>query len=303
MAILFTCLTFYYDGVSREQLHLSLSHLLRSDDPGSEYERFIQSVEDFPDSLREWNAINVDDENQLTEIWQYVRYNVVVVDYFLNNFVFPKHAKQFRVKLQASGWDIPLLSSSNLKSGVMKPKPLTTGFSGTNDNKTMLPLTIEQADLLTLSHTNAQVLTHLLQGRNRRYVVTVTSGGQRLSETGLLKELRYRGIQILIDAGAQILEMDNLQLVKEWLNVDTEAPAAVYFDTENKPILLYRHGHAVPLSASPFADDLTNCLVYLDQAHCRGTDLKLPIRATGVLTLGQDLSKDAAVQGKPDFAQ
>ena len=300
VAILFTCLAFYYDGISREQLHLSLGHLLKSDDPLCEYERWIASVGNFPDSLREWNSINVDDEAQIMEIWQCVRYNVVVIDYFLNNFVFPKHAKQFRVKLQASGWDIPLLPALDAQPRVATSKRLTTGFSGTNDNRTMLPLTIEQADLPTLSHTNAQVLTHLLQRRNRRYVVAARDG-RRLTETDLLKELQVRGIRILIDAGAQILEMDNLQLVKEWLGVDAEAPAAIYFDAENKPMVHYRFGHIIPLSASPFIDDLTDCLVYLDQAHCRGTDLKFPIYARGALTLGQDLTKDTAVQGKPDL--
>ena len=298
VAILFTCLAFYYDGISREQLHLSLGHLLKSDDPLCEYERWIASIDKFPDSLREWNSINVDDEAQIMEIWQCVRYNVVVVDYFLNNFVFPKHAKQFRVKLQASGWDIPLLPSET-KSGVAASKCLTTGFSGTNDNRTMLPLTVKQADLSTLSHTNAQVLTHLLQWKNRKYVVAA-KGGRRLTETGLLRELQIRGIRILIDAGAQILEMDNLQLVKEWLRVDGEAPAAIFFDTENKPMVHYRFGHSIPLSATPFIDDLTDCLVYLDQAHCRGTDLKFPIRARGALTLGQDLTKDTVVQGEAD---
>ena len=300
VAILFTCLAFYYDGISREQLHLSLSHLLKSDDPLCEYERWIASIDRFPDSLREWSSINVDDEAQIMEIWQCVRYNVVVIDYFLNNFVFPKHAKQFRIKLQASGWDIPLLPSPDKKSGVATSKRLTTGFSGTNDNRTMLPLTVQQADLPTLSHTNAQVLTHLLQWRNRVYVVAARNG-RRLTENGLLRLLREREIRILIDAGAQILEMDNLQLVKEWLGVDTEAPAAVYFDAENKPMVQYRFGHILPLSATPFIDDLTDCLVYLDQAHCRGTDLKFPIHARGALTLGQDLTKDTVVQGEPDF--
>jgi hypothetical protein len=50
----------------------------------------------------------VDDEVQLEDIWKHLRLNTVAIDYFLNNFVFPKHAKQFDMKLQASGWDIPL---------------------------------------------------------------------------------------------------------------------------------------------------------------------------------------------------
>lgn len=104
-------------------------------------------------------------------------------------------------------------------------------------------------------------------------------------------------IRVLIDAGAQILEMDNLSLAKAWLKVDWTATAAVYFDENNKPFVLYRHGRKVPLLASPFADNLEGCLVYIDEAHTRGTDLKLPAHACGALTLGLGQTKDHTVQG------
>ena len=305
VAILFTCLAFYYDGLNIAQLRQSLQHVLKSDDPSSEYDRWTHSSGSLPDSLREWNAINVDDEAQLMEIWQHVQYNVMVIDYFLNTFVFPKHAKQFKMKLQASGWDIPLFSPSNLsltgqeisKSVSKYSQSLTTGFSGTNDNRTMLPLTIKQEDLPGLSHTNAEVLTYLLQTRNRQYVLAADACGRRLSELDFLQKLNNTGIRILIDAGALILEMDNHSLVKAWLDVCYEAPAAVYFDAGNKPWVLYRHGHQIPLVASPFADDLGDCLVYLDEAHTRGTDLKMPAHARGALTLGLGQTKDHTVQG------
>jgi hypothetical protein len=102
---------------------------------------------------------------------------------------------------------------------------------------------------------------------------------------------------VLIDAGAQILEMDNLSLVKAWLEIAHEAPAAIYFDKNNKPQVLYRKGHQMPLVASPYADDLGECLVYLDEAHTRGTDLKMPTYARGALTLGLGQTKDHTVQG------
>lgn len=301
VAIVFTCLSFYYNGLDISQLRQSLEHVLKSDDPSSEYDRWTQSSKSLPDSLREWNAINVDDETQLGEIWQHVRYNVTVVDYFLNNFVFPRHAKQFRMKLQASGWDIPLFSPDDLSSTSQsvgkRSQALTTGFSGTNDNRTMLPLTIKQEDLPGLSHTNAEVLTYLLQGRSRQYVLAADFRGRHLSELGLLKKISSMNIRILIDVGAQILEMDNLSLVKAWLSVDFERPAAVYFNAENKPFVYYRRGHQMPLLASPYADNLSDCLVYLDEAHTRGTDLKMPADACGALTLGLGQTKDHTVQG------
>ncbi|KAK6330344.1 hypothetical protein TWF696_003440 [Orbilia brochopaga] len=295
VAILFTCLSFYYHGLSMEQLGQSLRFVLQSDDPASEYDRWTYSSETLPGSLREWNSINVDDEVQLAEIWNHVRYSVIVIDHYLNNFVFPRHAKQFLTKLQASGWDIPLFSNDHSilnKYG----KSLTTGFSGTNDNKTMLPLTITQEDLPTLSHTNAEVLTYLLQPRNRSYVLAANNQGRRWTERTLLVMLGKERIRILIDAGAQILEMDNRELVTIWMEIDFQAPAAIYFDKTNKPYVLYRNGSNVPLLATPYAEDSADCLIYLDESHTRGTDLKMPRHARGALTLGLGQTKDHTVQ-------
>lgn len=303
VAILFTCLSFYYGGLDLLQLRQSLEHLVKSDDPSSEYDRWTHTSDTLPNSLRNWNSINVDDEVQLSEIWQHVRYETVVIDYFLNHFVFPKHAKQFHVKLQASGWDVPLFSASQESAAGQasvgkRGRALTTGFSGTNDNRTMLPLTIKQSDLPGLSHTNAEVLTYLLQRRSRRYMLAANSSGKHITEVESLQMLYLKDIRMLIDAGAQILEMDNLSLVRAWLKIDSEAPAALYFSADNKPIIYYRHGSQIPLSASPFADNLGDCLVYLDEAHTRGTDLKMPAYTVGALTLGLGQTKDHTVQGQ-----
>ncbi|KAF4456736.1 hypothetical protein F53441_1172 [Fusarium austroafricanum] len=303
VAILFTCLAFYYDGVSLSQLRQSLEYILKSDDPATEYDAWTKSSEYFPSSLKAWNSINVDDEMQLGEIWKILRYNGVVIDYFLNNFVFPRHAKQFEVKLQSNGWDIPLGSIAGINDKGSE-KALSTGFSGTNDNRTMLPLNIEQQDLPSLHHTSAEVLIYLLHPRNRHCILPQdvrTEHNGRATEMDLLRCLhkgmeKERSIRILIDAGAQILEMDNCTLIQQWLKIDRSALAGLFFDQDNKPWILTREGMRTPLLASPFADDLRNCLVYLDEAHTRGTDLRLPPNAKGALTLRLGQTKDHTVQ-------
>ena len=306
VAILLTCLAFYYQGLNNEQLRLTLEHVSKSDDPSQTYERLSQDSE-LPGSLRMWNAINVDDEEQLQELWRKMHARVEVIDYFLNNQVFLRHARQFHMKLQASGWDIPLFSAQTCSSSSLEFRDsaaLSTGFSGTNDWKRMLPLTITQNDLPALSCTNAQVLSDLLQARNRGYVLAADDRGRHLSEHGLLMEMKkqqkrrnMRSIRVLIDCGAQILEMNNCDLVKAWLEMDTDASAAVYFGDDNRAWVYYRQGYSVPLLASTFADDLSDCLVYFDEAHTRGTDLKLPADAIGALTLGPGQTKDHTVQG------
>jgi hypothetical protein len=85
VAILFTTLSFYLGGVNLEQLRNTLGHVLKSDDPAQVYDGF-SAESSLPGALRLWNAINVDDEGQLKEIWTHLRTSMIVSDYYLNNF-------------------------------------------------------------------------------------------------------------------------------------------------------------------------------------------------------------------------
>ncbi|KAF5977410.1 very large low complexity protein [Fusarium bulbicola] len=289
-ALVLTCLSFYHAGLSKSQLLQSLQLISNSEDPSSHYQRFASSRH-LPDNLEHWHQLEMEDEAQVTLLWQYLRFEKHVVNHFLNNFAFPQHAKQFGVKFQASAWDIPLLSES------MKRQVMTTGFSGTNDNKRILPRTIRQDDLPTLIQTNAEVLVHLLEPRNQKCFQAIDRHGRHLNEIGILELLRSNGIKILIDAGAQILEMENHQLAAAWLDVYTEAQGAVYFDKNGRIMVRARFQKSpVPLQASSFADNLHKCVVYIDEAHTRGTDLKLPVDAQGAVTLGIGSTKDQITQ-------
>ncbi len=313
VAILLTCLSFYYSGLEEVQFEQVLRHVLKSDDPALEYDRWVLDANTLPGSVRTWAAVNVDDEIQRRDLWDHLRYNMVVIDCFLNHFVFPYHAKTFERKLVSSAWDIPLPPSykfpptrdsskaqrplEGVKEVVKSLSSITTGFSGTNDNRTLLPLNIEQRDLTGLAHTNAEVLTYLLQPRNRHYHLAADFQGRRLTEYQFLKSIHRLGIRMLLDAGAQILELDNESLVRTWLTIDCKADAAVFFDKEDKARILYKDGRSVPLVASHFNDNLGACLVYLDEAHTRGTDLKMPACTVAALTLGPSQTKDHTIQG------
>lgn len=259
---------------------------------------------------------SVDDETQCAQLWGLLRQQTAVINYFLNQHVFPRHSRVFERKLVSSGWDLATQVSSvddeslatssegdpaggdSVRPSVGRSTSLTVGFSGTNDNKTLLPLNILQDDLPGLAHTNADVLTYLLQPRNRRYV-PASRFGKRLSEKAFLHQLHDNSIRMLLDAGAQILEMDNRSLAQAWLEVDHEAEAAVFFGEDDRARVLYRDGRSQPLAGSPFLNNLGACVVYLDEAHTRGVDLQMPADAVAALTLGIQQTKDHTVQGSP----
>ncbi|CAK7266784.1 hypothetical protein SEPCBS57363_002268 [Sporothrix epigloea] len=304
VTIIFTCLAFYYTGVNLEQFRQGLGHILHHmDDPAIEYEKW--SAGDggavLPEDLQHWNLINIDDEGQVHRLWNCLRYTRSVVNHFLNTFVFPLYCRQFSVKLEASAWDLPIFNQpTGLGAESTSIITRTTGFSGTNDNKSMLPLTIKQYDLPGLQQTNAEVLTYLLQPRNRSYVCTGGHGLMRWSEQELIKSLARSGVQVFIDAGAYILEKRNVDLARAWLAMaDSKVKAAVYFnETDNRAWVVFRDATPAkaPLVSTPYAERLEECIVYYDEAHTRGVDLQLPAMARGALTLALGQTKDHTVQ-------
>ncbi|KAI0406964.1 hypothetical protein F4802DRAFT_605810 [Xylaria palmicola] len=292
VAILSTCLSFYYSGLNQKQLMSGVQNILLSNDPAAQYEWWTSTCSELPVSLRNWNVINADDKEQMEQLWYLLRLNRTVIDHYLNHFVFPLHARQFEIKLQACAWDIPICSQGDAQSA------RTTGFSGTNDNRMMLPLTIRQRDLPELQHTSAEVLSYLLQPRNREFHVIANWRGERLTEKNFLEDLKKNGVSVLIDAGAYISEMDNQELARAWLQVDPDAKAVIYFQNDNRAWVHYRNNtkEDVPLLATPLAEDLSDCRVFLDEGHTRGVDLRLPINARGAVTLALKLTKDHTVQ-------
>lgn len=243
--------------------------------------------------LNRLNGINLEDRKQWKEIiYPTFNYNKAVIDSYLSGVVFPKEAKEFPHKLSTSGWDV----------AGWKVHP-TTGFSGTNDNRYLLPLSMTRLDTREQLNTNARVLSYLLQKENS-YMCTAGPNNERIGVEQLLNILTNhpgsRQIRVLLDVGAQVLELRNREVATRWLELveDFTAQAAVYFNDNDELTVLTRDGNTEPLMVSAYAERLGSCLVYLDEAHTRGTDLKLPIKSRAAVTLGPNLTKDRLVQGE-----
>lgn len=104
-------------------------------------------------------------------------------------------------------------------------------------------------------------------------------------------------IRVLLDVGAQVLELQNHEVAETWLEMIPGAQAAVFFSDNDELTVMSRDKTTEPLRISAFAKQLDNCLIYLDEAHTRGTDLKLPTNSRAAVTLGPGLTKDRLVQG------
>ena len=104
-------------------------------------------------------------------------------------------------------------------------------------------------------------------------------------------------IRVLLDVGAQILDFSNRQVAKAWLDIVRVASGVIYFNENDELTVLRRDGITQLLSSSPLSQQLDCCIAYLDHAHTRGTDLRLPVGLRAAVTLGPKVTKDALVQG------
>ena len=290
VAIALTCMSYYYSGLTAAQFRTCLEILQKSDDPSLEYTLWTRKSSKLPDYLRSWTAVNLEDDRQFyKELYPNLRYGKKVVDYFMANVVFPREGKEFDEKLSTSGWDLVSKNKSHV----------TTGFSGTNDNRFVLPLSIVQQDLPELMHTSGKVLDFVLRRENQAYYCARDDMGRQLSTKGLIQYLSHidSRVRVLIDVGAQVLDTQNRDFVAAWMDAAPDVDAGVFFDEDDNIMVLSKDLKIERLSVSSFQSRMDRCVVYLDEVHTRGTDLKLPPTVRAAVTLGPRLTKDRLVQG------
>ncbi|CAF4842336.1 unnamed protein product, partial [Rotaria sp. Silwood1] len=290
LAIILTQLSYYYSGLTALQIDQCLDRLNQHErEPELIYEKWISNEDKktIDSSIRHWKGINLRDSQQKKHhLHPVLRYNMVVIDYFLDHFVYPQEAKQFPHKLVASAWD--LSASSRTK--------IVTGFSGTNDTQLLLPVHIRQCDLPELQKTDAIVLNNLLQLENENYqsLTINTNSYEILNQIFGSKSI----INVIIGVGAVFIDGSNLQIAVKWLELSDKSKIdyAIYFEMDS--IFVYnRQGQHHPFQASPANERLDRCVVYLDESHTRGTDFKFPNDFRAAVTLGNGLTKDRFVQG------
>ncbi|KAG2341478.1 hypothetical protein BDR05DRAFT_1001591 [Suillus weaverae] len=284
VAVTLTCMSYYYAGLTLQQLMLCFELLLKQDNPALEYESWVLGLQSVPESLRHLNGINTESADQLSDLQQLFASNKAVVDFYLSRVVFPKEAKGFPSKLTCSGWDL-----------AQKKNHLITGFSGTNDNRYLLPSSIVQHDLDYQRGTNARVLAFLLRPENNSY--KRIPPGQRVHDFINTLIAQTPEVRVLLDVGAQMLELRNQELAEAWLRATRNAQAAVFVNDDDELVVVSLDGTVEPLVSSPFAQQLDQCVVYLDDAHTRGTDVKLPYGFRAAVTLGPKVTKDRLAQG------
>lgn len=156
----------------------TFERLFKQDNPALEYSRWVAiGGANIPDTLRQLIGLNTKDvQTFANDIAPVFRRNQAAVDFYLAHVVFPKDAKEFPARLGTCGWDLAEQKTN-----------WTTGFSGTNDNRDLLPTSITQNDLKGQRLTNARVLNYLMQPENQRSsVLAIRLGGHIPQRSSLI---------------------------------------------------------------------------------------------------------------------
>ena len=106
---LFTCLSYYYTGLSEAQLRLALQILLNQDNPAAEYSLWVEDYGSalLPTSLRNLRELDLEPSEQWdNHLFPTFAYNQAAIDFYLSHVVFPRKAKEYPWKLASSGWDL-----------------------------------------------------------------------------------------------------------------------------------------------------------------------------------------------------
>ena len=109
ITIILTCLSYYYTGLSEEQLRVSFEILQGQDDPSTEYAHWVNEYDgtSLPDSLQKFSDINLNSSEQWDNvIFPLFSRNQLAINFYLSRVVFPKEAKEFPYKLSGSSWDL-----------------------------------------------------------------------------------------------------------------------------------------------------------------------------------------------------
>ena len=292
-ALMYTCLSYYYDGLSFDQILQTFKTLQSLGNNAQktiymEWFALCKSLipSDEYSSLDDACKLDLSNTVLVASLFKYFHKNMKTVNFWLNNCVFPVETMQFPFRLEATAWDLAHNSGNQV-----------AGFSGTNDDQLIMPSLlkwVEQTDL-SLRATDGKML-HLL-GNSRFETLQITN--ENLKWKLVLDKVISRTKNdcttcALIDAGALMAgASDNIQVatyLAQKLN-----KGVVYFDiARNGWWVRDSLGRAWPKHSSPIQEK--DGFVYFDESRTRGADMKLRSDASAVLTLGPGMRKDKLMQ-------
>ncbi|TDH71197.1 hypothetical protein CCR75_002704 [Bremia lactucae] len=296
VCIVLTVLGYYHRGLQEEEVRSTFNRLLRLDisEQQREYNHWFKSVEssvgdEVRKALNDVRHISLADIVQFDLLVNTYKFCMEAINFYLNTCVFPKDTQQYPKRLSRTAW--------NLAAGKRN-----IGFSGTNDNHRLLPLSVTQRepDEPVLLGTNGRMIDKILQVTHSYDIIYPNPKRTIIPWQSVLLFSMDKKAQALIDTGALLAGVFNHDAAKYLLEQSDFAFAGVtYFDSriEKNCWMIAEKARRIemPLKESSMLEKDT--FVIFDEARSRGSDMKLLTDAVAVLTLGPKLTKDKMMQG------
>ena len=289
--IIFTLLAYYDDGLSRAEISEAALKLLQQGPSArkAEYDLWLESArptmsEAQLEAIDSVEKLDLSSEVQLAILHQVYRHNLEAINYWLNSCVLPRETIQFPHRFVTNAWNL----TDNKTADVI-------GFSGTKDNRLLLPLhvTQETPDEPAMISTDGKML-RLMLGNETTFVL---DQGPELARAVIDLAVKQDTVA-LIDAGAGMAGYKNssvANMIMAVLDKGSRLQGVIYFEVKQQAwFILDRRGHQCPLAASPIHE--RDAFVFFDESRCRGADMKLNADARATVTVGPDMCKDKIMQ-------
>eukprot|EP00761_Pharyngomonas_kirbyi_P006952 gb/GECH01006961.1/.p1 GENE.gb/GECH01006961.1/~~gb/GECH01006961.1/.p1 ORF type:complete len:2802 (+),score=553.19 gb/GECH01006961.1/:1-8406(+) len=295
--IVLTLLSYYYTGLTRNEIKETLRELLKKGE--REQEKTFNAIFELskPDirnesdrkAIDQVRKIDLSNEQQLILIHQYMNRNIYLINFFLNNCIFENGTQQYPQRIETSAWN---LTDHNSR-----------GFSGTNDNHRLLPLQVKQHFLKydrELIATNGKMLSLVLKNQE---IETIPTNDESFENSKplwqkILDRCLDNNAQALIDAGALMAGTTEKQIYQYFLKRTQDSSTlqwrGIVFFTSGEGWKIATRDSISVLHQSPTKE--REAFVYFDENHCRGADMKLQPDALGIMTIGPNTTKDKLMQ-------
>ncbi|GFE55264.1 EF hand family protein, putative [Babesia ovis] len=221
------------------------------------------------------DVVNVYDEEQVDILYDLLKNDGLVIEYYLCNVLLPAAMEHTTLQLTASAME---LGSSMLF-------PIRLGFSGTPSQ--LLP--VEMGTCHYSQGTDGMILKVLTDPTVVKGPTILKKGWTSETILDLVAKSPLKPLA-LIDTGALITSLSNLQVAQELLKRGLDhVDGVVYLDDHDRQMVLLRDRWRSTL--------LTHCgipperrLSFYDQVHATGQDIKQAAHATAFITIGADMT-------------
>ncbi|KAI9996430.1 hypothetical protein PInf_014153 [Phytophthora infestans] len=259
-----------------------------------QYSQWFSSVKSGLDdetrnALGDVRHISLADTRQFESLCNAYKFCIDAINFYLNTCVFPRDTTQYPQRLSRTAW--------NLAAGANN-----IGFSGTNDNHRLLPLSVAQCEPHepSLLGTNGKMIDKMLRVTQGYEVIRPSPRRNSVPWESALLFAMDKKTQALIDTGALLAGVSNHEAAAFLLQQSTFGFAGVTYYDSRKPYNCWMIAEksrrvVMPLKKASMLESET--FVIFDEARSRGSDMKLPSNASAVLTLGPKLTKDKLMQG------